>query len=80
MLAAAQHLVDPFAGQVDGGVAGDSDIAAVQGLADQCVAEFGGGAKDGVAFGHWVRLGEAGLGSAAHGRQVRLFSKWRACG
>ena len=52
MLAAADDLVDPLPGQVDGGVPRNANIAARQGFSDECLAQDGGGVPDGVTFGH----------------------------
>ena len=52
VLAAADDLVDPLPGQVDGGVARHANIAARQRLSRQRLAQLGGGVKDGVTFGH----------------------------
>ena len=74
MLATAEHLVYWVTGQVDGRVAGDADIAAGQSLAFQRLAQDGGGAKDGVAFGHGIRVGGGvELAVCGTGKVMRVF-------
>ena len=52
VLAAAEHLVDHLAGEVDGRELRHPHVAAGQRLARERVAQLGRGAVDGVTFGH----------------------------
>ena len=56
VLAAAEHLVDHLAGEVDGGELRHPHVAAGECAALERFAQLGGGAVHGVAFGHAVTV------------------------